>query len=128
MVQPNKTVIKTSSTSKFVVTAVKILFVLIILFLLPKLVHAKRRRTPPRRNAIEARKLRLHCEQHVCGAYVTEENLNCVSVCLSPACFDKVYGTNPLEDGELDFVRARQFDECFIAETRTARKRKRQEQ
>ena len=124
MVQPKT--IKTSSTSKFVVTAVKVLFVLLILFLLPKLVHGKRRKTPPRRNAIEARKLRLHCKRNVCGAYITEENLNCVSLCLSPACFETVYGLHPLEDGELDFERAKQFDECYMEEVRTARRRQRQ--
>uniref|UniRef100_A0A7S3P5K9 Uncharacterized protein n=1 Tax=Amphora coffeiformis TaxID=265554 RepID=A0A7S3P5K9_9STRA len=123
MVQP-KTV-KTSSTSQFVVVAVKILLVLLILFLLPKLVEAKRRRKDqPRRTAIEARKLRLHCETQVCGACIMEENLNCVSMCLSPACFETVYGNEPLEDGELDFERTKQFDDCFMEESRNARKRR----
>ena len=125
MVQPKT--IKSSSTSQFIVTAVKILFVLLILFLLPKLVEARRKRTPPKRNAIEARKLRDFCETQVCGDYITEENLNCISVCLSPACFEQVYGTNPLEDGELDFDRVQRFDECFLEETRNARQRKRRQ-
>jgi hypothetical protein len=40
VVQPKATTIKTSSTNQFLVLAVKILFVLLILFLLPKLVQA----------------------------------------------------------------------------------------
>ena len=120
------TVVKTSSNSKFIVIAVKVLFVLIILFLLPKLVEAKRKKTPPKRTVIEARKLRNLCENEVCGAYLVEENLNCVSICLSPACYEKVYGENPLEDGELDFERAKRFDECFLEESRNARQRQRQ--
>ena len=132
MVLPNKkrltgtTVIKTSSSSKFMVIAVKILFVLIILFLLPKLVEAKRKRTAPKRTALEARKLRNHCEREVCGAYLMEEKLNCVSLCLSPACYETIYGDNPLEDGELDFTRAKLFDECFLSESRKARERQRE--
>ena len=121
----SSTVIKTSSTSQFIVIAVKVLFVLLILFLLPKLVDGKRKKTPPKRTAVEARKLRLHCEQNVCGAYLMEENLNCVSMCLSPACYEKVYGDNPVEDGELDFVRAKLFDECFLEESFKARQRQR---
>jgi len=127
MTQPKT--IKTSSTSQFLIIAVKIVFVLIILFLLPKLVEAKRRRKDqPRRTAVEARRLRQQCETQVCNAYITEENLNCISMCLSPACFQTVYGNEPLEDGELDFERAKLFDECFLEESRNARKRRNNEQ
>ena len=116
--------IKTSSTNKHVILLVKILFVLIILLLLPQFVTSKRKRTPPKRNVLEARKLRQHCETTVCAAYILEENLNCISACLSPACFDQVYGQDPLQDGELDFIRAKAFDECFLEETRNAKRRK----
>ena len=127
MVQPKT--IKTASTNQFLVTAVKILFVLIILFLLPKLVDGKRRKKDqPRRTALEARKLRMHCETQVCAAYIREENLNCVSMCLSPACFETVYGDNPLEDSQLDFERAKLFDDCYLKESRDARKRRNNEQ
>ena len=124
MVQPKT--IKTSSTSQFIVLAIKILFVLIILFLLPKLVEAKKRRkAPPQRSVVAARKLRQHCETHVCTGRPAEESVNCISACLSPACFAQVYGDNPLEDGELDFDRALRFDDCFLEETQTARQRQR---
>lgn len=126
MVDPSKqTIRKTSSTSQYVILAVKILFVLLILFLLPKLVQGRRRtKNPPRRVALQARRWRQHCETNVCGAYVTEENLNCVSACLSPACFERVYGEEPLEDGELDFGRARLFDDCYMEESRNAQRRR----
>ena len=134
MVQPKKpasvhTVVKTagSSTNKFVLMAVKILFVLVILFLLPKFVEAKRRKPAPKRTVIHARTMKSTCETTVCGAYPLEEGLNCVSACLSPACFQQVYGVEPLEDGELDFARAQQFDECFLSELKQALQRQRQQ-
>jgi hypothetical protein len=97
---------------------------LICLCVFPEPVQAKRKRPAPKRTIIEGRKLRDLCETQICSSYLPEENLNCISVCLSPSCFQQVYGESPLEDGEIDFVRAKLFDECFLEEIRVARQRK----
>jgi hypothetical protein len=37
---------------------------------------------------------------------------------MSPGCFTKVYGANPLEDGEVDEFRKGRFSMCFVSERR----------
>ena len=49
--------------------------------------------------------------------------MNCIFQCSSPACYEKIYAPNPLEDGEVDLDRARQFEECAEEEIKEARRR-----
>lgn len=58
------------------------------------------------------------CEKKECGRLVPEEAYNCVNQCVSPKCFGEIYAENPLEDGELDNARYRQFTGCVRLETR----------
>lgn len=37
---------------------------------------------------------------------------NCILRCVSPKCYDKVYGEDPLEEGEVDDVRGSRFRSC----------------
>ncbi|XP_024381696.1 uncharacterized protein [Physcomitrium patens] len=37
---------------------------------------------------------------------------NCAMKCLSPDCYQSVYGNDPLEEGELDLKRGREFRFC----------------
>lgn len=71
--------------------------------------------------------MRKNCETEVCGSYIPEESLNCISLCLSPSCYEQVYGddTGPLEPGEIDYERTKRFDECFMEESKMARQRRR---
>jgi hypothetical protein len=49
------------------------------------------------------------------GHLVPEEAYNCVNECTSKRCYDELYGQEkggPLEDGEVDYERARLFTEC----------------
>mmetsp|Transcript_4721 Transcript_4721/g.12164 ORF Transcript_4721/g.12164 Transcript_4721/m.12164 type:complete len:133 (-) Transcript_4721:204-602(-) len=63
------------------------------------------------------------CEVGPCSDLAAAVNGNCVNECVSAACFAAVYGAEPLEDGEIDVKRARQFTACFNREllTRPAR-------
>ncbi|XP_021895399.1 uncharacterized protein LOC110812833 isoform X2 [Carica papaya] len=38
---------------------------------------------------------------------------NCALRCLSPACYELIYGGDPLEEGEKDFVRGQEFKYCM---------------
>jgi molecular chaperone DnaJ len=48
--------------------------------------------------------------------YNIDEGMNCVYKCLSSTCYDTVYGDNPLEDGEIDTVRYRTYQNCVRQE------------
>ncbi|GMH00681.1 hypothetical protein Nepgr_002520 [Nepenthes gracilis] len=39
---------------------------------------------------------------------------NCVLQCLSPRCYELVYGGDPLEEGEKDFIRSQEYKYCMI--------------
>ncbi|GMH66758.1 hypothetical protein TrRE_jg3235 [Triparma retinervis] len=55
-------------------------------------------------------------------------NQNCVNKCVSPECFDEVYGPStpgPLEDGESDPERQKLFTSCVRRDYRE-QKRKRE--
>nr|CAB3501546.1 unnamed protein product [Digitaria exilis] len=41
------------------------------------------------------------------------EKENCVLRCLSPECYDLIYGGDPLEEGELDYVRSQEYKYCM---------------
>lgn len=123
---------ETSNT--YLVLAVKILLVLLILFLLPKLVQGKRQgkynarllkqRSRGRLSRADLYSTRMACEMEVCVNMIPEESMNCVQLCISPACYQEAYGEEPLEDGELDIDHALKFEECAQEEMRLARKRR----
>jgi len=48
----------------------------------------------------------------VCRSSPTEKE-NCVLRCLSPECYDLIYGGDPLEEGELDYVRSQEYKYCM---------------
>lgn len=59
-----------------------------------------------------------NCERKTCQNYVKDEGMNCVNECLSPKCFSEIYGEFPLEDGEIDTKRYREFLKCVRLESR----------
>lgn len=38
---------------------------------------------------------------------------NCALKCLSPSCYELIYESDPLEEGEKDFVRSQEFKYCM---------------
>lgn len=58
------------------------------------------------------------CENEDCGHLVPETAYNCVNQCVSPSCFESVYSKEPLEDGEIDSFRNREFFQCVRKEYR----------
>uniref|UniRef100_A0A0A9CRD7 Uncharacterized protein n=1 Tax=Arundo donax TaxID=35708 RepID=A0A0A9CRD7_ARUDO len=47
-----------------------------------------------------------------CRSSLTEKE-NCVLRCLSPECYDLIYVGDPLEEGELDYVRGQEYKYCM---------------
>ncbi|XP_022147030.1 uncharacterized protein LOC111016066 [Momordica charantia] len=41
------------------------------------------------------------------------EKENCALRCLSPTCYDLVYGSDPLEEGEKDLARSQEYKYCI---------------
>ena len=68
----------------------------------------------PRQRSLDRtlKEVRRECESKACLHLAEDEAGNCVHECVSPLCFDKIYGAEPLEPGEVDHVRARQFNAC----------------
>ncbi|GKY99929.1 hypothetical protein MPSEU_000946500 [Mayamaea pseudoterrestris] len=119
-----------STTSPWILFTVKLLMVLLILFMLPKLVFAadgRSRRSHTNRNIGALKTITTTCATEICNYLIDEENMNCVNACLSPACFQQVFGDSPLEDGEIDLTRAREYDLCLKEEIRVASQRTRRE-
>ncbi|KAJ3683059.1 hypothetical protein LUZ60_013286 [Juncus effusus] len=46
-----------------------------------------------------------------CRSSVIEKE-NCALQCLSPQCYDLIYGGDPLEEGEKDYIRGQEFKYC----------------
>ncbi|XP_038990874.1 uncharacterized protein LOC120113888 isoform X1 [Hibiscus syriacus] len=38
---------------------------------------------------------------------------NCALKCLSPACYELIYESDPLEEGEKDYIRGQEFKYCM---------------
>ncbi|KAJ0633533.1 hypothetical protein HanOQP8_Chr17g0672711 [Helianthus annuus] len=38
---------------------------------------------------------------------------NCALKCLSPACFELIYESDPLEEGERDYTRSQEYKYCM---------------
>ena len=131
---PSSTV---SSSNRYLLIAVKVLLVLVILLWLPPLVIGKRRRKKPSesrrmlpRVAQWIKNARHECETdpEFCGSLIPEESMNCIHECLSESCFKQIYGSMPLEDGEIDLERAERFEECLRLETKDMIREARQKQ
>lgn len=50
-------------------------------------------------------RLEKGCESTTCGHLLKGFNENCVNYCISRICFEQVYGSEMLEEGEQDFKR-----------------------
>ena len=89
--------------------------------------RSKRRRARGSRNAGmgSVRSALSECEAAECAHLVPDENMNCVNKCGSPACFERIYAPEPLEDGEVDDERERSFLDCMLAEQKEQRRRQR---
>ena len=130
---PIKTRIHKETSKRDLLYLVKILLILVILLLLPKLVQTRRGkrnyRTQKQRRRAEVllKDTRMICEMKICIHFRPEEAMNCVNICISPACYQEVYGDMPLEDGEIDVDRAKKFEVCVQDELRQVRKRQRTE-
>jgi hypothetical protein len=66
---------------------------------------------PSRTNPIAH--LEQQCLEEICtGNFDIYEKQNCIMKCISPTCWERFYGNNPLEDGEVDEVRKGRFNTC----------------
>jgi hypothetical protein len=124
------------TSNSYLLLAVKILLAIIIILLLPKLVtgasndnNNNRSAGGRKKNKLLLQKLQevtLDCSlTTACNEFVPEEGIMCVSRCISQACHDRIYAPNPLEDGEMDVSRAKEFESCFREEVRLKRRRER---
>lgn len=94
--------------------------------MLPKLVTAKSRRNRKHKMFLDLRSVRFDCqlesEENLCRTNNgRDEVLNCVNECVSRLCYEEVYREKPLEPGEIDLERAKQFSDCATAELRRKR-------
>ena len=109
------------------VLAVKILLVLVILFMLPKLVDSANNRRRSKKTLAEYQTMMHTCSNTVCPRWFPEERMNCVAICVSPNCYQQIYAMSPLEDGEIDLQRLRQFEECARNEIKQAKLQRRRD-
>eukprot|EP00967_Tisochrysis_lutea_P136955 scaffold244982_cov33-Tisochrysis_lutea.AAC.1 len=72
--------------------------------------------------AVQAR--RRECERSNCKDHDEDERANCILRCQSQACYQKIYGEEELEPGEIDVRRGRLFTACLTAEEREVRRQK----
>ncbi len=56
------------------------------------------------------------CQSSTCSHLAFHEGYNCVNECLSPKCYQSVYSARPLEDGEIDPIRDRDYIRCVRLE------------
>ncbi|XP_068635415.1 uncharacterized protein [Aristolochia californica] len=47
-----------------------------------------------------------------CKSSVIEKE-NCALQCLSPVCYELIYGSDPLEEGEKDYIRGQEYKYCM---------------
>jgi len=67
---------------------------------------------------------RRDCERGSCQTGPEDDRGNCVLRCQSALCFQKIYGEEELEPGEIDPRRSRTFTACLNAEERETRRQK----
>ncbi|XP_062213515.1 uncharacterized protein LOC133914428 [Phragmites australis] len=93
------------------------LLLLTLAFLLPS-AAAKSSRRPITDTEIRQKKEACYTDVEnglwgwACRSSPTEKE-NCVLRCLSPECYDLIYGGDPLEEGELDYVRGQEYKYCM---------------
>jgi Domain of unknown function (DUF4787) len=56
---------------------------------------------------------KAQCESTTCSKLIPDEAYNCVHSCMSTACYNEVYASSPLEDGEVDTHRYFLFNKCM---------------
>lgn len=111
-----------NSSNEYLRLLAKVALVVLILFLLPQLVESRNSSGSSRkRTERQMKSMLIVCERDTCADLIPEENMNCVNKCLSQACFESIYQSAPLEDGEIDLRRAREFEKCALEELRVAR-------
>ena len=127
MTKPKKATAPPSTLSSYLLVAVKILLAVIIILLLPKLVTGAAKPGGKRNKKLiqqfEAK--RFDCERMTCKEFLPEESFMCVSNCISPLCHSQIYEKSPLEDGEIDVRRSREFEKCVKDEIRIQRAKER---
>ena len=85
--------------------------------------HTKRKKL----DRVWRTKRRECLESEKCKLIHKDENDNCVNKCTSLSCFNQVYGSEPLEPGEVDFHRWRQFTLCARKEVADQKRKQREE-
>lgn len=123
MTKPKKATAPPSTLSSYLLTAVKVLLVVVIILLLPKLVTGAPKPGGRRNKKLmqQFESMRFDCEHSTCKEFLPEESSMCVSRCISAACHEEIYGENPLEDGEINVPRAREFEKCVKEQLRAER-------
>ncbi len=56
------------------------------------------------------------CLSTTCSRIAFHEGYNCVNECVSSKCYNSIYASSPLEDGEIDAMRERDFVRCVRLE------------
>ncbi|XP_050385338.1 uncharacterized protein LOC126801898 [Argentina anserina] len=108
-------VYRNSSSSSISPLRIQVLLVLSLLF--SPLVLAKSRRPI---TDIETRQKKTQCYADIesglwgwqCKSSIIAKE-NCVLKCLSPTCYEVVYESDPLEEGEKDLIRGQEFKYCM---------------
>eukprot|EP00978_Attheya_sp_CCMP212_P034941 scaffold149445_cov61-Attheya_sp.AAC.1 len=120
MATPKLTPSAAGSNRSYALLFVKILLVLVIILMLPKLVSGRSsRKTKKRRLSREFFLKQRECLQTgQCSVLIPEEATPCVAECISKSCSDEIYSANPLELGEVDTMREREFVACTKKEIR----------
>lgn len=67
---------------------------------------------------------RRECERGSCLKLPEDDRPNCVLRCQSAMCYQKIYGEEELEPGEIDLRRNRMFTACLSTEERDSRRQK----
>ena len=79
---------------------------------MPKYVVAKNKKKKRLERRVKGLKQSCVVDLDKCGRLIPEENMSCVSKCLSEECHEIHFARNPLEDGEVDFKRWSAFENC----------------
>jgi hypothetical protein len=126
MATPIKVTKASSSSNHYVVVLVKLLLIVLILLWLAPLVQSR----PKRKRRIKIKQQiqgnRVDCELE-CVSQIPEEAMNCIHECMSHECYTTIYGSEPLEPGEIDLTRATELDQCMQQEIKEMRQKERAE-
>lgn len=102
---------------------ISLLFLILLLLFASSNVHANNKNQLTKQDkAWKAKK--IICEQSVCGHLVIDEANNCINECTSKVCYEEIYGSNPLEDGEFDTYRGKKFIACMRRESKLKNRNK----